>query len=245
MSERTQDTLANLTILQHKKGYRFGIDAVLLATDLAEIMGPRVAELGAGQGAVSLAIATQFPNAEILAIERQDGLFELLEENVSTNQFAAQITCIQADIRALRDTRKDLAQTMDLVVFNPPFFAPGSGRLSPSQERREAHQTLHGGIPEFLEVSRWLLKPRGRIKAVAPPSKLAEFFGVCAASDLGPETLRMVHARAHNDAYLAEVVLRRDFQGELVVKPALVVHENHEFSPEVQARLELKCQAQN
>jgi hypothetical protein len=30
-----------------------------------------------------------------------------------------------------------------------------------------------------------------------------------------------------------------------VVKPALVVHENHEFSPEVQARLELQCQAQN
>lgn len=245
MSERTQDTLANLTILQHKKGYRFGIDAVLLATDLSEIVGPRVAELGAGQGAVSLAIATQFPNTNIVAFERQTGLFELLDENIKANALSSQITPIHDDIRAIRDTRKEFAQSMDLVVFNPPFFEPNSGRLSPNLERREAHQTLHGGIPEFLEVSRWLLKPRGRIKAVAPPSKLAEFFGVCAASDLGLETLRMAHARAHNDAYLAEVVLRRDFQGELVVKPALVVHENHEFSPEVQARLELKCQAQN
>lgn len=84
-----------LTIFQHQHGYRFGLDALLLATDLqrfglggaARAAGsrPLVVELGAAQGVVSLCIARQFPHVDVLALERQAGLSQLLKRNIQVN----------------------------------------------------------------------------------------------------------------------------------------------------------------
>lgn len=238
MRERTHDTLADLQIWQHSQGFRFGLDAVLLATDLP-VRAHRIADLGAGHGAVSLAIARQFSDAEILAVERQPSLGELLTENIALNGFEGRVTPILTDLRELRSTHSKLAQRYDLVVSNPPFYRDGEGRQSAVIERREAHQELHGTLVDFLEVGRWLLKPRGFYKLVLPPSRLSEVMAVCQTSDLGLRSLRFVHARSGQDAYLMEVVLRRDHKGIFVVHPPLVLHEADGFTPEVQKRLEL------
>lgn len=63
--QHTIDVISDrLKIRQSRKGYRFGLDALLLSTDLPELGedAPVVYELGAGQGAVSLSIASREPS---------------------------------------------------------------------------------------------------------------------------------------------------------------------------------------
>ncbi len=238
MRERTHDTLADLRLWQYREGFRFGLDAILLATALP-VRAQKIADLGAGHGAVSLAVARQFPEAEVLAIERQPSLWELLAENISLNGFDDRVTPLLSDLRDLRRTHSRSAQSYDLVVSNPPFYRIGEGRQSHVVERREAHQELHGTLGDFLEAGRWLLRPRGFFKLVLPPARLPEVMQTCAECDLGLVSLRFVHARAGQDAYLMEVVLRRDHKGVLVIHPPMVLHEGDAFTPEIQKRLEL------
>jgi len=240
LSDRTLDTLADLAFWQNSEGYRFGLDAVLLGTRIQSLAGKRIADLGAGHGPVSCMIAHQFPDSEVWAIERQQGLFELLEQNVVHNKLVGRVHGLHRDLRELRALNVELAQSFDLVVSNPPFYREREGRTSPTLERREAHHELNGGLQDFLDVGRWLLKPRGYMKLVIPPARLAEIFDCARSSDFGVKELRFVYAQPGVDAYLMEVVLRRDFRGSPVVREYLVVHQDERFSEEVQQRLELK-----
>jgi len=113
----TLDTIAEeaLAIHQREDGYRFGLDAVLLATDLPEFdPGGRVVELGAGQGVVALCIASRHPNAGVVAVERQDSLFELLDQNIRENNLADRVQARHADLRDYRELFE--SHSAELVV---------------------------------------------------------------------------------------------------------------------------------
>ena len=55
---------------QMKTGYRFGSDAVLLASYIRANNGDLL-DLGAGVGAVSLGIAWRYPKCKIIAVEKR------------------------------------------------------------------------------------------------------------------------------------------------------------------------------
>lgn len=239
MTDWTVDRLASLHIKQSRDGFRFGLDAVLLATDLPALpRQPKILELGAGQGTVSLAIAAQYPQAEIWSVERQSGMFELLEHNIASNGFDDRIHAFCRDLREFKTFLKQ--QSFDLVVSNPPFHKAGEGVPSPNEERAAAHAELHGGLVEFVEAARWCLKPRGRLKMVLPPRRLPDLCAATGPGDLGFERLRFVHPREQSPAYLFEAQLRRNSKDTLEVGSPLVVHVGDVFSDEVQRRLELR-----
>ncbi len=238
-AEWTIDRLADLNIKQSRLGFRFGMDAVLLATDLPSLSPkPKIMELGAGQGAVSLGIARQLPASEIWAVERQQSLHELLSENIEINGLEANIHALHADIRNLRDLIG--SHSMDLVVSNPPFYRVGEGQQSPIEERASAHSEVHGGLGDFIDAARYVLKPRGRMKVVLPPARLSDLFARTQNTDLAVEVLRWLHPRAGEPAYLFEALLRRNSKRTLEVRSPLVIHEGDGFSLEVQNRLELR-----
>ncbi|MEZ4461368.1 MAG: methyltransferase [bacterium] len=237
-TEWTVDKLANLQIKQSRQGFRFGLDAVLLATDLPTLpKHPHIAEIGSGQGTVALAIAHQLPDAQIWCFERQDGLFALLQDNIERNGLSDRVW---AEMRDIRERAALPRQTMDLVVSNPPFFRVGEGFSSPNAERASAHMELHGDLGDFVEAARLMLKQRGRFKVVLPPRRLPDLCNAVSATDFGMESMRWIHPRSGEAAYLFEAVLRRNSKDTLEVGPPLVIHVGDEFSAEVQRRLELR-----
>ena len=237
-AEWTVDKLADLRIKQSRQGFRFGLDAVLLATDLPVLpKQPHIAEIGSGQGTVALAIAHQLPEAQIWCFERQEGLCALLRENIELNGFGGRV---RAELLDIRERAVLPRQTMDLVVSNPPFFRVGEGFSSPNVERANAHMELNGDLSDFVEAARLMLKQRGRFKVVLPPRRLPDLCDAVGPTDFGMESMRWIHPRAGEPAYLFEAVLRRNSKDTLEVGPPLVIHMGAEFSAEVQRRLELR-----
>ncbi len=239
-TEWTLDRLADLNIKQSRQGFRFGMDAVLLATDLPSLpTNAKILELGAGQGTVSLGIARQVRDGEVWALERQETLFELLIENIESNGLAKKVHALHADLRQIRELLP--SHSMDLVVTNPPFYKVGEGLHSPNDERAHAHSEFFGGLSDFIDAARYALKPRGRMKVVLPPRRLTDLIECVQGTDLSLETLRWLHPRAGEPAYLFEAVLRRNSKRTLEVHAPLVIHEGEGFSLEIQNRLELRC----
>lgn len=260
MSECADAPAAGLTIFQHRRGYRFGLDALLLATDLEHCgvappgdpksdspaqSAPCVVEFGAAQGIVSLCVARQYPHLEVVAVERQEALFGLLEQNIEANRLQQQVRALRLDIRDIRapnrvDSAPGLAaHSADLVLCNPPYFKKGDRRPSANPERAAARHELHGGLGDFVDAARYILKQRGRLKIILPPIRLPELLGCIEGTDLAMETMRFFHSRADSDAYLVESVLRRGGAPDMRVRAPLFIYQNaDDYSEEVRRRVD-------
>lgn len=223
-------------IFQYQRGYRFGTDALLLATDLPLLKeGATVVDFGAAHGPVSLAIAAKYPRVQVIAVERQAELLDLLAESVSLNEFS-NVACTLLDIREIRGNLK--SHSADLVVCNPPYFRAGEQRISSDQVRAEAHHELHGTLRDFIDAARYVLKPTGYLKLITPPLRVPDVFSAIENTDLRLKTLRFVHSRPDRDAYLVEYVLRRGAAPDFLVRPPLFLHAmDGSSTPEAAERL--------
>lgn len=235
----TKDAISGgeLYIYQNSEGYRFGLDSVLLATDLPKIEeGQRVVDLGAGNGAVGLMVAARCIDCQVLLVERQPSLFGLIEKNILLNFLQGQVSAQHMDIR---DHRKNLVhQSADLVLCNPPYYKPGQGRRNLSPEKAAAHQELNGTLKDFIAAAQFVAKPKGKLKLILPPFRLSDLTGIVANSDFGLRSLRFVHSRESEDAYLMECWLQRGTASHVKVSPALILHEGTSFRKEVRERFE-------
>src|SRR4030067_2747244 len=89
--ETTLDSISfhgeTVKIMQSKAGYRFAIDAILLA-DFVKIKAnlKNIIDLGTGSGIIALLLAKCFQHIKITGIELQKGLFELAKENIVLNR---------------------------------------------------------------------------------------------------------------------------------------------------------------
>ncbi len=236
--QHTVDVISDhLKIRQSRKGYRFGLDALLLSTELPELAveNPVVYELGAGQGAVSLSIASREPGWQVVAIERQPSLFGHLCENIATNNLS-NVEAVQLDLREHRDVFDP--HVADLVLFNPPYFPEGARRPSANAERAGAHIELHGGIPEFMAAACYVLKHRGWLKLILPPFRLPELMAAIPGFDIKLVSLRFFHADPTQDAYLFECVMRRGGALDMkIATPLFIRGEDGCYTDEVAERL--------
>lgn len=236
--ELTRDVISDgaLVISQSKEGYRFGLDAVLLATDLPAIpLGGTIIDLGAGSGAVGLMIAKRRPDVRVVAIEIQRSLFDLLQRNIADNGLFERVEAIHGDIRQHRLLLRP--HSADLVLMNPPYYRPGQGRPSPNRERATAHQELNGTLRDFLVAAQYVAKPRGYLKLVLPPSRLSDLVFEIRKSDYMAKSARFIHAKPERDAYLMEWVFRRGGTSSFAVSPPLILHdEEDQFTAEVTSR---------
>src|SRR5258708_21886985 len=137
-AEETHDSILGgaLRLYQPRRGYRFSVEAVLLARFAAARPAARVLELGAGCGVVALIYAALARPREVVAMEIQPALAALIARNAALNDLGM-VRAVCADLRSRR-ALDAAAGGFDLVVANPPFRARSSGRESPLPGRRLA-----------------------------------------------------------------------------------------------------------
>ncbi|CAB4574577.1 MAG: peptide chain release factor N(5)-glutamine methyltransferase [Actinobacteria bacterium] len=118
-----------------------------------------VVDLGAGSGALSLAIATEAPASRVIAVEKSPEALVWLKKNVS--HIAENVRVIEGDVADVLPGIK-----CDVVIANPPYI-PQRQKLPRDVEAFEPHVALFGGptgleIPHmFIEAAARLLKPQG------------------------------------------------------------------------------------
>jgi len=119
--DETLDTfyLGRILVLQKKRGYRFSIDAPLLADFIQTKPSDEALELGAGSGIISLLLSIK-PFKHITAVEIQDSLADLARRNVKINKLEKKISVIQEDLLQYQPGQK-----YDVIFSNPPYIRKG------------------------------------------------------------------------------------------------------------------------
>ncbi|MDR0966306.1 MAG: methyltransferase [Myxococcales bacterium] len=196
--DETLDAIGGLQIFQRRKGYRFSVDALLLA-DFARVDRGPIVDLGTGSGIVALALARQ-TGCPVTAVELQPDLAALARRNAALNGLGEQVEVIEGDLRGLRS--RLAPGTFECAVSNPPFFEAGAGHVNPASEKALARHEVAGSIRDVACAARWLLGPGGRLCVVFPAPRLTALTDALDSNKLALARLRCVHSRPDRDAHL-------------------------------------------
>ncbi len=198
-------------LLEPKKGYRFSPENLTLASALADVDSARsVLDLGAGCGVLGLLAAHELDAARVVLCER--------------NPDMAAFSRVNAGTRGADVWQGDLAdfaseEPFDFVVTNPPFYPSGHGRASANETTRDATQSLHGGVREFISAASRVLSESGTVVVLYPADGLSEVLVGAAENGLLCAGLTFVYARHTERPF--RVWVRLDRRGAPVV-PTLV-----------------------
>jgi tRNA1(Val) A37 N6-methylase TrmN6 len=217
-----------LALVQPKSGHRAGTDAALLAAAAGRPEG-RIADVGAGVGAVGLALACRSVGAFADLIEIDPDLARLAGINAGRNGLQARARVFTLDVLKARERRAaGLAdETADCVVTNPPFFKPGTVRVSPNPGRAAAHvfPPKEGGatLEAWIRASLALLAPGGRFVMIHRPDALASILAAVERR-LGALALLPVHPMKNAGAHRLLVSGVKGSKAPLSIAPALILH---------------------
>ncbi len=233
-SELTIDTIfdGRLTLSQPRTGYRFSLDALLLADFVRVNPEQYIIDLGTGAGVIALALARRMDRGRIMAVEVQARLAHCARKNVNANPSTVDIRILELDWDDL--TINEIDRPVDAVVCNPPYRRLGAGRLNPDKEEAVARHEIKGGLASAARTAKRLLVKGGSLSIIYPATRLAGSFTQLIASSLEPKRLRMIHSRPGEDARLALIEARLGGGEELTVEPPLFIYrDENNYSVEV------------
>jgi len=232
-----------LLLRQPTKGHRVGSDAALLAAAAPE--AERIVDVGAGVGAVGLALLKRMTGARADLLEIDPELAALAAANAAENALAERTRVVVADVTAAASRRAaGLSDgAADLVVTNPPFFDAQNVRVSPVARRARAH-VLSSAAPEANSRSAtdaWLigalalLAPGGRFAMIHRPGALGAILASL-ENRLGAIAILPIYPYAEAQAHRLLIAGVKGARAPLSFRPALVLHEpSGAFTKEAEA----------
>jgi tRNA1Val (adenine37-N6)-methyltransferase len=236
MNSYTTDTFFNgkIRITQDRAGYRFSIDAVLLAYFAGPRSGNKVLDLGTGCGIIPLILAYRQPHIEIYGVEVQTALAELAVCNVRENQLEDRITVFCNDMKLLRPAMT--AGPVDLVVCNPPFRRQGSGRINPDAQRAVARHEIKANLGDIIQTSHRMLRTAGRLVLIYTAGRLIDILSRMRTDGIEPKFIRMIHSRQDTEAALVLIEGVKGGRPDLKIAPPLIIYDKKtDYTDEVEA----------
>jgi tRNA1Val (adenine37-N6)-methyltransferase len=218
-ADETIDSFLNgkLRIIQSRQGYRFSVDALLLAEFVLIKDEDFVIDLGAGSGIISLFLAVKRKVGFIVGIELQKELASQAQRNVALNELERKIAIIQGDLRYIPLTRG----FADVVVCNPPYRQQRSGRINPDESKAIARHEIAASLDAILAAAKGVLKRGGRLTLIYPANRLTEVFTKMRMRGLEPKRLQIIFPDSASYAKLALIEGRLQGRSGLKILPPI------------------------
>jgi tRNA1Val (adenine37-N6)-methyltransferase len=232
--EATQDALFGGSVVlfqpQRGAGYRTNVDALLLAGFATGAHAAPVAfDLGAGVGAVGLALLRLGAARRVVLVEIDEQPAAMARRNLDANGWTARGEVVRGDVRDVARSRRGEAA---LVVCNPPYVAPGKGRVPEREARARC-----GELSIFIRSARQVAGRRARVCFVYPAQELGTLLSALAVEGLYAKRARFVHGTPESAARVALVEAVAGRAGGLSVMPPLVERGPRGYTPEMQVLL--------
>ena len=223
---------------QPRRGYRAGVDPVLLAAAVPARSGEQVLELGCGAGQVLLCLAARVAGLQLSGVELQADYAELARRNAAENAVAMEIET--ADLSALPS---DLRQKrFHHVLANPPYYRKGR-HSSAADEGRATALGEDVALDLWFEVAAKRLLPKGYLHMIQRADRLPEMLAGCEGR-LGSVEVLPLAARIGKAPDLVILRARKEGKAPFRLHAPLILHTgtHHErdadsYAPEIAAIL--------
>lgn len=220
-----------LHLRQPEKGFRAGLDTVMMAACVPADAQSAVLELGAGAGIASLCLAAR-TGAHVTGVEIQPDMAELAAQNAIASKIDAEFAA--ADLTDLPPAIKQ--GRFDHVMANPPFQDPETGQAPPDPGKRAAHMA-DTPLEAWLSVACARVKDGGTVTIVHRADVLGGLLEGLSPR-LGALIVWPLWPREGQPAKRVIVQGVKGSKAPLTLGPGLVLHtDDHTFTPEAAAIL--------
>lgn len=218
---------------QPEHGYRFSLDALLLASFARRPLGGSGLDLGTGCGVVGLGLLLLNPESSprVTGLDVDPSMVHAARANAARLGLETRFQAHELNVADLPGHDDVPPESMDFALCNPPYRRPGTGRRPPDMGlaggRDAARFEAAGRLEHFLGAAGHALKKRAPLWLVFLPERLEELLAALGPARLAAKRLRFVHPRMDEPAriLLAEAVAHG--RPGLAVEPPLVLHEGH------------------
>lgn len=239
MDDLTHDGFlgGRLRLWQPRRGYRAGVDPVLLAATVPDGAGT-VLDLGCGVGAAGLCLAARLPGVRVTGLELQPPYAGLARRNADETSLAFEV--VEGDLtdmpRGLRDRQ------FDHVIANPPYFR--RDRSVPAQDAtRETAMGETAPLEQWVRAAARRVRTGGAVTMIQRIERLPELLALFDRY-LGSVALLPLVPRPGRDSQLVLIRGRKGGRGAFRLHAGVVMHDapshqadGDDYSPTVRAVL--------
>ena len=216
--------LKGLGLIQKKSAFRFGVDAVLLASFAKIKRSHRVMDLCSGTGIVPVLLAGKTESSAIFGLEIQEDMVEMAERSRIINGLEDRLQFVSGDLKD-QELLKGLGR-FDVVTVNPPYKLKGSGIINPQDKNAIARHEILCTLEDVIIASRRLLKDNGRLYMVHRPERLADILCLMRKHKIEPKAIQLVHPNTKKAPNIVLVEGQRDGGEFLKFLPPLYVYKD-------------------
>lgn len=221
-----------LKIIQNKKWFCFGMDAVLLANYCELKKGSKVVDLGTGTGIIPLLLYAKKNISLAIAVEIQTEVADMASRTVKLNNLEDYIKILNVDLKEITNHLEPYS--FDAVISNPPYKLYNSGLQNPSDQKAISRHEIMCDLEDVIENASKLLKQYGKFYLVHRPDRLVDIMCLLRKHRLEPKNIRFVHPRVNDKPNLVLIQASKNGNKELKFAPPLYVYnEQGEFNDEI------------
>jgi tRNA1(Val) A37 N6-methylase TrmN6 len=225
--DTTEDAFLDgrLRLRQPRSGHRAGHDAVLLAAVTPARPNNRAVDFGAGVGAAGLALARRVGGLDLVLVEIDSTLAGLARHNAAANGIAAETVVLDVAATAEAFAEAGLsADSVDVVLMNPPFNDGARHRASPDAARASAHVARAATLESWVHAARRILKSGGVLTLIWRADGIAEVLAALARG-FGSLEILPVHGEAAKPAIRVIVRAIKGGRAPTRLHPGLMLND--------------------
>ena len=156
-----------------------------------------ILDVGTGSGALSLALAKEFPLARIVAIDLSEKALQIARQNRDTLGFSERITFRQSDLF------ENIDEKFDLVISNPPYISEKMWEgLAPEIKLFEPKEALLGG-EDGTDIHQRILK---ELPTILSP-------GGYLIMEISPEQVSPLNDYLTKQGFFRNIAISKDYSG--------------------------------
>ena len=222
--ERIDDLQRNgYRIIQKKKGFCFGMDAVLLSGFAQVKEGEVAVDLGTGTGIIPILLEAKTNGKHFTGLEIQEEVAEMAGRSVRPNQLEDRVDIVRGDIKEA--SRLFGKASFDVVTSNPPYMNDNHGLKNPDLPKAIARHEVFCTLDDVCREASLLLKSGGRFYMVHRPHRLVEIITALKTYKLEPKRMKLVHPFADKEANMVLIEAVRGGKSMMKVEAPIIVYK--------------------
>lgn len=234
LNEKIEDLQYNgLKIIQSDDGFKFGVDAVILA-DFAKrnLNNTTVLDIGTGTGIISILLAAKTKLNKIIGLEIQKEVCEMAKRSVKLNNLEEKIEIINEDVKNIESIIKKTS--IDIIVTNPPYQKNNTGITNENKKESISRHEVLCTFTDICKAAKYALKPLGKMYIIHRPERIADIICGLRNNGLEPKEIRFVQPYQDEKPNLVLVkAVKGANQFLKVLKPLIIYEKNGDYTKEI------------
>ena len=222
-------------LFQLEKGYRAGMDAVLLAASIPASPGDKALDIGTGTGSVAICLAARCEGVAIDGLEIQKELVTLAKQNVELNNLGKRVNIYHGSV--VEDPSAIPDNSYQHVFANPPYLEGDQAIAPPSHSKEIAYIGGDATLEDWVKFALAKVKNKGTLTFIFRADRMHE---LCHHLYRRAGELVIFPLWPHKGQVAKRVLIqaRKGLHGGTTIAPGLALHSTEErYSKEAEAVL--------